>query len=50
MDMFYDCYKSDAGKFFVVSGDKKTVMYWYHSYLDLVSGIFMFGTRQGHDS
>jgi len=21
MDMFYDCYKSDAGKLFVVSGD-----------------------------
>jgi hypothetical protein len=27
-DMFYECYKSDAGKLFVVSGDKKTVMQW----------------------
>ncbi len=26
VDMFYDCSKSDAGKLFVVSGDKKTVM------------------------
>jgi hypothetical protein len=26
--MFYDCYKSDAGKLFVVSGDKKIVMQW----------------------
>jgi hypothetical protein len=33
MEIFYDCYKSDAGKLFVVLGDKKqscigTILIW----------------------